>query len=52
MGNPVNFPETGELAIGKRLEMPTAEKDILEKVDHSMLIAPDFAALKLWLLYS
>lgn len=49
--HPVKFPETVESAIGMPIAMPAAAKDLLGKVSHSIPMAPDFAALKAWLLH-
>ena len=48
--HPVKFPEVVEEAIGQKLTIPTSVQYLLDKPKHSIPLAADFAAFKLWML--
>jgi threonine synthase len=48
--HPIKFPDTVESAIGQRLEVPEAAKNLFDKAKHSITMNADFDELKNYLL--
>ena len=48
--HPVKFPEVVEEAIGQKLAIPASVQYLLDKPKHSIPLAADYAAFKLWML--
>jgi threonine synthase len=48
--HPVKFPEVVEEAIGQKLTIPASVQYLLDKPKHSIPLAADYAAFKLWMI--